>query len=175
MSLRTCILAGAAACLPAVTLAAGPQLELPAFEHLQQRATDAVNLSFGPSTLGLASHLLQDSDPADAGFAQLVRGLKGVYIRSYEFAADDAYPTEAVEAVRRQLAAPDWTRVTQVRSHGDGEQVDIYVCLVHGKMEGLALIASDHRRFTILNVVGSFDLRQLATLEHQFGLPALGR
>ena len=175
MNLRKCILAAAGACLPALAAAAGPQLQLPAFEQLQQSATDSVNLSIGPGTLGLAAHLMADSGADDAGFARLVKGLKGVYIRSYEFPRDGAYPAEALEAVRRQLSGPDWTPVTRVRSHGDGEQVDIFVCLVHEHMEGLALIASEPRKFTILNVVGSFDLRQLATLEHQFGLPALGR
>jgi hypothetical protein len=175
MSPRKCLLAAAIGCLPALAAAAGPQLQLPEFANLQQLATDSVNLSIGPGTLGLAARLLKDSDSKDEGFARLAQGLKGVYIRSYEFATDAAYPSEAVEAVRRQLTAPDWTPVTRVKSQREGQQVDIFVCLVHERMEGLALIASEPRRFTILNVVGSFDLRQLATLEQKFGLPPLGR
>jgi hypothetical protein len=38
---------------------------------------------------------------------------------------------------------------------------------------GLALIASEPREFTIVNIVGSIDLAKLHKLEGQFGVPKL--
>ena len=38
---------------------------------------------------------------------------------------------------------------------------------------GLALIASEPRQFTIVNIVGAIDLDKLHKLEGQFGVPKL--
>jgi hypothetical protein len=175
MSLPKRTLALIAACLPVVALASGPQLKLPPFSHLHHLATDSVDISLGPGALGLAARLLAYDDLADGQDAQtreLVRGLKGVYIRSYEFSGDDLYPAADIDAVREQLSGPEWSRLTQVRQ-ADGEKVDIYVCMTNDKVSGLAVIASDRRNFTIVNVVGSLDLHQLGKLGQHFGLAHL--
>jgi len=165
-----------AACLPVVGFASGPQLKLPAFNHLQHLATDSVDISLGPAALGLAARLAAQDDSPDAQDAQaraVLRGLKGVYIRSYEFSGDDMYPTADIDAVREQLSGPEWSRLTQVRTQRDGEKVDIFVCITNDKVSGLAVIASDRRNFTIVNVVGSLDLAQLGRLGQHFGLAHL--
>jgi len=51
--------------------------------------------------------------------------------------------------------------------------VDIYMMTVNGKALGLALIASEARQFTIVNIVGAIDLDKLRKLEGQFGVPKL--
>ncbi len=160
-----------AGCLPAVALAAGPRLKLPEFEHLRQVATESVNVSIGAWPLGIAAGLVDfDHDPEDAEFRELLHGLKGIYIRSYQFGSDNLYPSADVEAVRAQLSAPDWSPLAQIRSRRDGEKVDIYACMSHERVSGLALVASGPREFTIINVVGTIDLPKLATLEKRFGL-----
>ena len=173
MSVPKRTLALIAACLPVMALASGPQLKLPAFTHLQHLATDSVDISLGPGALGLAAGLLAQGDPADAQVREVVRGLKGIYIRSYEFAGDDMYPAADLDAVRAQLSGPGWSRLTQVRTQRDGEKVDIFVCMTNDKVSGLAVIVSGRREFTIINVVGSLDLHQLGKLEQHFGLPHL--
>lgn len=175
MRLPARALALLAACLPGAAIASGPQLALPAFDHLQQLATSSVNISVGTGPLGLAAGVLGNAGAGDADLQQLIHGLKGVYVRSYEFAADDMYPIAEVDAVRAQLASGGWSPLTQVGSRRAGEQVDVYVCMTHDKVSGLALIASDHRRFAIVNVVGSIDPAQLARLAAHFGVAGLTR
>ncbi len=175
MSVPTRVIAWITVCLPALALAAGPQLKLPAFDNLQKLASSSVDISIGPWPLGIAAHVLENSDPGDAEFQQLLRGLKGLYIRSYEFPADDMYPTVEVEAVREQLAAAGWNPLAQIRSHRDSEKVDVYVCMSNDTVTGLAVIASDRRKFTILNVVGSIDPQKLGALGARLGLPDLAR
>lgn len=51
--------------------------------------------------------------------------------------------------------------------------VDIYVQLDAEQARGFALIASEPREFTIVNIVGSIDMRKLHELEGQFGIPRL--
>lgn len=161
-----------AGCLPA-RAAGGPQLKLPEFEHLRQVATESVDVSIGAWPLGLAARLADSDDDPDAReLRELLHGLKGVYIRSYQFASDNLYPSADVDAVRAQLSSPGWSPVAQVRSHHEGEKVDIYLCMSGDTVTGLALLASGPREFTIINVVGAVDLKKLATLERRFGVAA---
>jgi hypothetical protein len=175
MPLLTRVIACVAACLPAMAWADGPQLKLPAFDHLQRVATHAVNISIGARPLRIAARLLDDNDPQDAEFQQLLRGLQAIHIRSYEFASDNMYSTADVDAVRKQLSSPGWNPLAQLRGHRDDERIDVYVCTTHQRVSGLAVVASGRREFTIVNVVGSIEPQKLATLADRFGLPQLAR
>jgi hypothetical protein len=157
-----------------MALAADPRLQLPAFDQLQQLATRSTNVSIGAWPLGIAAEIIGQDESTDPELRQLLRGLKGIYVRSYEFAADNMYPSADVEAVREQLSATGWSPLAQIRSHRDAERVDVYVCMSHEKITGLAVVASDRRRFTIVNVVGSIDPAKLGKLGERFGVPDLG-
>ena len=51
--------------------------------------------------------------------------------------------------------------------------MDIYVSIEQGRANGLAIISSEPRQFTIVNIVGSIDLQKLHRLEGKFGIPKL--
>jgi predicted nucleotidyltransferase len=51
--------------------------------------------------------------------------------------------------------------------------VDIYIMIDNNQAIGLALIASEPRQFTIVNIIGAIDLDKLHKLEGQFGVPKL--
>ena len=57
----------------------------------------------------------------------------------------------------------------------DHTHVQIYVAVDRGVANGLAIIASEPREFTIVNIVGSIDMRKLHGLEGQFGIPKRSR
>ena len=62
-------------------------------------------------------------------------------------------------------------RVVQVRKRGEKDQeVDIYMALEADKAKGFAIVASEPRKFTILNIVGSIDLEQIASLQRHVDL-----
>ena len=50
----------------------------------------------------------------------------------------------------------------------------MFVLVDGDKAQGLAIIASEPREFTIVNIVGNIDLEQLHDLEGNFGVPKLG-
>jgi hypothetical protein len=77
-----------------------------------------------------------------------------------------------VDKVRQQLAAPGWQQLVQVHSKEQGN-VDIYMSVDRGRANGLAIISSKPREFTIVNIVGSIDLQKLHQLEGKFGVPKL--
>jgi hypothetical protein len=77
-----------------------------------------------------------------------------------------------IDSVRKQLKAPGWSALVQVHRR-DNEDVDVYVCLEDDKVKGLAVIASEPREFTIVNIVGSIDLDKISQLEGEFGIPSM--
>lgn len=157
----------------APALAAPPvPLKLPAFDHLAKQATQSVTVTLDEKLLALAVGFLGDS-PDEAAAKEVARGLKGIYVRSYTFDTDFAYPAEEVDTVRRQLTAPGWQSIVAVRDTKERSQVDIYLSMEQGAANGLAIIASEPREFTIVNIVGNIDLAKLHRLEGKLGVPHL--
>jgi hypothetical protein len=129
-----------------------------------------VNISLNPWLLRTVAAFMDDSDADEAATRKLLAGIKSVEVRSYEFAGDFAYSAADVDAVRQQLSAPGWSRLVQVHDTKKNEDVDIYLLIENGRTEGFALIASEPRQFTILNIVGSFNLEDLPALENRLHL-----
>jgi len=157
----------------AVVRAADAQLMLPDFPALEAKANESVNVTLDSSLLAMAARFLDPNKPEDAAARQVIAGLTGIYVRSFTFDGDFAYPKEEVDAVRKQLSAPGWQRLVEVHSRKDHNDVDVYIRVDRNRANGLAIIASEPRQFTIVNIVGSIDLQKLHELEGHFGIPQL--
>ena len=150
-----------------------PRLTLPEFSALARKATESVTITLDSSLLALAGRFLDANDPQDAAAKEVLKGLQGIYVRSYTFDEDAAYRQADIDAVRNQLSAPGWNRLVETRSRKTHANVDIYILVANNQAIGLALIASEPRQFTIVNIVGAIDLEKLHKLEGQFGIPKL--
>ena len=166
------ILAAIGLALPLLAAAAEPpgHLNLPSFSHLQSKATEVVDVTLGTWPLALASKLMEADDPESVEMKKVISGIKSIAVRSYEFDSDFVYSKGDVDAVRAQLSAPGWTQLAQVRKHKQAQEVDVYIQLDHDRATGFAIIASEPRKFTILNIVGAIDLDQIAKLQHHMDL-----
>jgi Domain of unknown function (DUF4252) len=160
---------------PALAWAAAPnpKLVIPEFAGLAQKASESVNITLDPAMLGMAARFLDSNDPQDAATKEVIKGLQGIYVRSYTFDTDSAYQQTDIDAVRTQLSAPGWNRLVETHSRKTRANVDIYIMIDNNRAIGLALIASEPRQFTIVNIVGAIDLDKLHKLEGQFGVPRL--
>jgi len=174
MPLRPFIAMLACVAIPVLAGAQSPELNLPSFASLQQKATQSVDITIGSLALGIMGRLMDDDDQDSAAMKQLIAGLKSVRVRSYQFAADFTYAKADIDAVRSQLSGPAWTRLAQVHDEKKGEDVDVYVALDDQKVKGFAVVASEPREFTIVNIVGAVDLEKIGALQKQLGLPDVG-
>jgi hypothetical protein len=157
---------------PAAALAqANPRLNLPDFIAMQKKAAESVTITLDPALLSMATRFLGGDDPKDVATREILKGLHGIYVRSYTFNEDFAYRQADIDAVRSQLMAPGWNRLMQTRSQKTRADVDIYIMQAKNQAVGLALIASEPRQFTIVNIVGEIDLDKLHKLQGQFGVP----
>lgn len=176
MRLRSVILTCALLALPALAAAADPgRLRLPDFSALSKKATQSVDISLGPSLLQLAGGIVSDdSDAKSAAVNDLIKGIKGIYVRSYTFDRPGEYSKADVKALQAQVLAPGWIPVVSTHDLKQGGNVDIYLLRTGDHTEGVAIIAAEPRQLTIVNIVGSIDLARLARLQGQFGVPRVG-
>jgi hypothetical protein len=169
------LLAAGATCLtlPLLAAAGNPQLRLPSFSSLKEQATESVDINLGWLPLYLTSWLMDADDPESAAVGKAIKNLKSVQIRSYSFGSDFTYPQAEIDQLRAQLSQPGWSPLVQVRKRADQEAKDkenvaIYVALEDKKVKGLVIIACEPREFTIVNIVGTIDLDQIASLRKSF-------
>jgi hypothetical protein len=155
--------------LPALAAAQDSKLKIPDFSALGSKATESVNITLSPWLLHIVGALVDDKDADGAATKRLLAGIKSIEVRSYSFATDFAYSSADIDTVRRQLGAPGWTQLVQV--HEPNKDVDMYILIENDQTKGFALIASEPREFTIVNIVGSIKVEDLPKLESHLHLP----
>ncbi len=149
------------------------RLAMPEIRALESKATETVSISLDAPLMRLAASFLDSRKPEDAATQQLISSITGVYVRSFTFRDELAYPRAEVDALHQQLVAPAWTSFMHVKNRKDRTDVEIFVALDGTTTKGVAIVAIEPREFTIVNLVGSIDLKKLHDLEGHFGVPKL--
>jgi hypothetical protein len=142
-------------------------------DQLAAKASEAVDLSLNGSTLQFAAKFLDGKDPDEAKAKQLISGIEGIYIKSFEFKQDGAWTQADLDGIRNQLKTPDWSRMLGFKSNEEGETAEVYFRTENKKITGVALLFAEPRQFTVVNIVGPVDLDSLADLSGHFGVPKL--
>ena len=160
----------------ASTLVANAQdsrIQTASLDHLAAKASQSVDVNVDERLMKSAAKVFSDQDADERKIKKLVEGLKGIYVRSFEFDKSGQYTAADLQSIRTQLTGPGWTRMVNVTSKKDGN-LEVYL-LFHGEqVNGLAVLHSDEKELTVVNIVGPVDLDKLAQLEGQFGVPELG-
>lgn len=157
----------------ATTRAQSAKIELTQLDHLGAKATEAVDVNIDEGLMKLTAKFLSGKDPDEIKIKELVNGLKGIYVKSYEFDRAGDYSPADVESIRSQLRNPAWTRILNVSSKREGS-IEVYLLSIASQVGGLVVLATDLKELTIVNIVGPVDLEKLSQLEGQFGVPELG-
>jgi hypothetical protein len=160
----------AIACLLLAGAAEAQQLKWN-FDKLAARASDSVDVSLEGPLLRLGTSFLSDTDKDQAKIKKLVGGLKGIYVRTFEFKKPGEYSAADVESFRAPLHGPEWQRIVGVHSNEEGETVEVYIRSEAKGIGGLAIIACEPKELTLVNIVGPIDLDSLSELGGQFGIP----
>jgi hypothetical protein len=119
----------------------------------------------------LGAKFLSDDDKDQAKVKKLVGGLKGIYIRTFEFKKPGEYSAADVESFRAPLHPPDWQRIVGTHSNEEGETVEVYIKNDNKGIGGLAIIATEPKELTLVNIVGAIDLDSLSDLGKHFNFP----
>ena len=149
------------------------KIQTGSLDHLMPKASRTVDVNLDERLMRMASKFLSDKDADEKEVKQLVAGIKGIYVRSFEFETGGQYTAADVESIRTQLRGPLWTRLVNVTSKKDGN-LEVYLLMNAEQIGGLAVLSTDDREFTVVNIVGPVDIEKLSKLEGQFGVPELG-
>jgi hypothetical protein len=148
------------------------RIQMSSLDHLSSKASQTVDVNIDGRLMKMASKLLSDEGD-EKEVKALVAGIKGIYVRSFEFETDGQYTSADVEGIRSQLRGPSWTRLVNVTSKKDGN-LEVYLLMNGETVGGLAVLSTDERELTIVNIVGPVDIEKLARLEGHMGVPELG-
>lgn len=157
-------------------LTMGPMLaqdvKLPAsIDRLAAKASEVVDITLDGDLLHQAASFLSGADRDEAKIKNLVNGLRGVYVRSFEFEKEGEYSPAELDGIRSQLRGPGWSRVLGVIRKKGGENCEIYIKLEGGRAGGLVILAAEPKELTVVNIVGSVNLDNLSELGGHFGIP----
>jgi hypothetical protein len=141
------------------------------FDKLAARASESTDVSLDGALLQLGAKFLSDDDKDQAKVKKLVGGLKGIYIRTFEFKKPGEYSAADVESFRAPLHPPDWQRIVGTHSNEEGETVEVYIKNDNKGIGGLAIIATEPKELTLVNIVGAIDLDSLSDLGKHFNFP----
>jgi hypothetical protein len=149
------------------------RLQLSELDKLEARAEESVNVTLDGKLLELAGMFLNTKKPEEAAVKELIAGLKGVYVKVFEFNKEGEYTSAEVDAIRVQLRAPTWSRMVGVKSRREGENVDVYMTITGSQVGGIAVIATAPKQLTVVNIVGTIDMEKLVKLSGRFGIPSI--
>src|SRR5450755_2847888 len=108
-TVRALVLAG---CLAALLSAQQFKFDL---DRLAAKASTTVDLSLNGATLQFAAKFLDSKDPDEAKVKKLLAGLEGIYIKTFEFKKAGEWSEADLEAIRKQLRAPEWSKIVGVK------------------------------------------------------------
>jgi hypothetical protein len=158
------------ACLALAAMAAPQQFQLN-LDSVAAKASQHVDVSLNASTLQFAAKFLDANDPDEAKVKKLLVGIEGIYVRHFNFKSEGAWTQADLEPIRAQLRGPEWSRIVGVGSSEDGEKAEVWLRTAGNKSVGVAIIATEPKEMTIVNIAGTIDLETLAELGGHFGVP----
>ena len=150
-----------------------PKLQMAHLDHLATKASETVDVNIDERLIQIAAKVFNDKDEDEAQIKKLVTGLKGIYVKSFEFENENAYSPADIESIRLQLKGAAWSRLVNVTSKREGI-VEVYLALSGENVIGLAVLSAEPKELTVVNIVGPVDLQKLAKLEGNLGIPDLG-
>ena len=156
----------------AAPVAYAQPLKLDSLDKLASKATETVRVTLDGKLLQLATRFLSSDDSMDAQIKEVVKGLKGIYVRSFEFSKTGQYVDADVESIRVQLRDAAWVPIVEVHSNGgDKENTEVFAKQQNDRFNGLAILVAEPKELTVVHIDGIIDLESLEKLSGKFGIP----
>lgn len=149
----------------AAALLAQQSFDFKLLDKLGANATESANINLDGNTLKLASAFLGDSDVKD-----VVRNLKSVYIRNYEFARPGQYKEADLAPLRAYLRSPQWSKIVDVKETDETSEIWLRP-LGSDQIGGLVIISAEPREVSVVFIEGTLKMSDIARLSGNLGIP----
>jgi hypothetical protein len=152
--------------------AQNPKLELNNLEKLNSKAAEVNDVTLEGPMLELARKFMEyDHDSEAKQLQEILKGVKGIYVKNFEFDDPDQYSQADVDAIRTQLSGPGWSRIVESSNRRSHEHDEIYIMKQGDAVAGIAVLVAEKRELTVVNIVGTIDIEKLSQIEGHFGIP----
>jgi hypothetical protein len=146
----------------------------PIEKTLAERATHVTEVTLDKNMLAFAAKFMdkdKDDDKDDEAVKDMIRNLKGVYVREYEFDKDHSYTAEELEGLRKYFEGSDWSPMVHERTKGVAEGTDVFLKLVNGQVQGLFVLDAEAKELSLVLILGPVDIDKISSLGGTFGIP----
>jgi hypothetical protein len=154
--------------------AQGARLQMDQLDFLANKASETVDVKLDEHLLQTTWKFFSAKDPDEARVKEVLKGLKGIYVKSFSFEKEGEYSQAEVESVMSQLRGGGWSKIVTVKSKKASENLEVYLNMTGDVIGGLTVVSLEPKELTVVNIVGPIDLDKLSSLEGQFGVPDLG-
>jgi vacuolar-type H+-ATPase subunit I/STV1 len=155
-------------CFAAQGFAQDAKLQLDNLDKLSAKAARVTDVTLDGSLLQFAVGLIQKIDAQDEDVAQLqniIKNLKGIYIKSFEFDEASQYTKADIDAIRSQLTGPRWTKIVQSVEKRHNEYDEIYLLKNGDRIGGVVILVAEAKELTVVNLVGDVPVDKISSLE----------
>ena len=121
------------------TAANAQQLDLRSLDKFASQAKGVTQINLDESMIKSGSGLLSDKKGDEATAKKGVAGLKGFYLRVFEFDKKGAYKLDDLKPIRDQIKGPEWTVFLQSR---EPEEIVVINAIGTGNPTDLGKIGS---------------------------------
>jgi uncharacterized protein DUF4252 len=160
--------------VPVAASAQGARLNLSFLDRLAERASEKQEITIDKNMLQGFGGTLVPAGPKGDAAKQILSELEGVYVRSYEFDDQKAFSMDDINAIRKQLSAPGWSRIVANEEKGKGgdfELQEVWLFNPGGKLGGVFVINAEPGELQVINIVGPIDLAKIGALGGILGIP----
>ena len=141
---------------------------------LENKAEEVVEVNIDGKLLDLAKRVMvKVEDPNAKKIGQAISGLKGIYVRVYNFTNENEYNVADVNEIRSQLNAPGWEKLANARSKKNNQKIDVFTMFTGDVMSGLAVVVSESKSIAVVNVIGPIDIDLLAEMSGKLNIPKI--
>lgn len=150
------------------------RIQMGQLDRFNDDADKVISVEVNESLIQLALSALKAERSVNEGkIKEILSGLKGIYVKRFEFEKEGSYTAADVEYIRSQLSGPGWAKIANVRSKRAGNY-DVVIMSEGSVIRGLAVLAAEPRALTVVNIIGPIDIAKLRDLEGNFGIPKFG-
>lgn len=148
----------------------------PVEKELAARASHVSEVTLDKDMLGFATQAMngRHKDRDDSRARQLISGLDGIYVRSYEFDKPGEYHDSDIEELRRHYETSEWTPLVRESDRKNGEVSDVMVKMVNGQSRGMFILSAEPKELSIVLLLGTVNMNDLSALKGLSGLSGLG-
>src|SRR5260370_2335837 len=140
------------------------------WDKLAAKSVEKVDVTLEGPVLALGTMFLSDKGD-ESKIKNMVRGLKGVYVKQFTFDKDGQYTEADVNEIRAQVKAPEWTRIVDMQEKHESSA--IYLQFDGKQTQGVVILSAEPRELTVVQIIGPIDPSMLSDLGGNLGIPKI--